>query len=72
MHISGQAKSPPMSPPSEGMVMRIETTRAPVPSQPEVVLSDGESKFLSHKLWKTLVKNKLQKPFKLAFKSVFY
>jgi hypothetical protein len=42
MHISGQVKSPPMSPPSEGMVMRIETTRAPVPSQPEVVLSDGK------------------------------
>lgn len=33
-----------MSPPShsEGMVMRIETTRAPVPSQPELVLSDGK------------------------------
>jgi hypothetical protein len=44
MHISGQVKSPPMSPPSEGMVMRIETTRAPVPSQPEVVLSDGKFK----------------------------
>lgn len=46
MHISGQIKSPPMSPPShsEGMVMRIETTRAPVPSQPEVVLSDGKQK----------------------------
>lgn len=44
LQISGQVKSPPMSPPSrsEGMVMRIETTRAPVPSQPEVVLSDGE------------------------------
>lgn len=45
LQISGQVKSPPMSPPShsEGMVMRIETTRAPVPSQPEVVLSDGEN-----------------------------
>lgn len=44
LQISGQVKSPPMSPPnrSEGMVMRIETTRAPVPSQPEVVLSDGK------------------------------
>lgn len=44
LHISGQVKSPPMSPPShsEGVVMRIETTRAPVPSQPEIVLSDGE------------------------------
>jgi hypothetical protein len=45
LQISGQVKSPPMSPPSrsEGMVMRIETTRV-VPSQPEVVLSDGEFK----------------------------
>jgi hypothetical protein len=36
-----------MSPPSrsEGMVMRIETTRV-VPSQAEVVMSDGESLFL--------------------------
>lgn len=44
LHISGQVKSPPISPPShsEGVVMRIETTRAPVPSQPEIVLSDGE------------------------------
>ena len=44
LQISGQVKSPPTSPPShsEGMVMRIETTRAPVPSQPEVVLSDGK------------------------------
>lgn len=35
-----------MSPPSrsEGMVMRIETARAPVPSQPEIVMSDGECK----------------------------
>lgn len=32
-------KSPPTSPP--GVVMQIQTTRV-VPSQPEVVLSDGE------------------------------
>ncbi|CRK98553.1 CLUMA_CG011903, isoform B [Clunio marinus] len=41
MQISSKIKSQSMSPPnnSEGMVMRIETTRI-VPSQPEVVLSD--------------------------------
>ena len=40
LQISGQAKSPPSR--SEGMVMRIETTRAPAPSQAEIVMSDGE------------------------------
>lgn len=48
--ISGQVKSPIMSPPSQSepedaahVVMRIETKQAPKPSQPEVVLSDGEN-----------------------------
>lgn len=39
LQISGAMKSPPTSPP--GVVMQIQTTRV-VPSQPEVVLSDGE------------------------------
>lgn len=51
MQISGQVKSPPMSPPShsesEHVVMRIETKQAPKPSQPEVVLSDASADFLS-------------------------
>lgn len=48
--ISGQVKSPIMSPPSQSepedaahVVMRIETKQAPKPSQPEIVLSDGEN-----------------------------
>lgn len=56
LQISGQVKSPPMSH-SEGMVLRIETTRAPLPSQPEVVLSDGELKILI----KYHYQNKIQK-----------
>lgn len=58
LQISGQIKSPPMSPPShsEGMVMRIETARAPVPSQPEIVMSDGESSLYFILLKKTNTK----------------
>ena len=62
-----------MSPPSEGMVMRIETTRAPVPSQPELVLSDGELKFLSHKLRKKKLWSKnLQKNFSNWLSNLFF
>lgn len=56
LQISGKAKSPPMSPPShsEGMVMRIETARAPVPSQPELVMSDGKCFFFCQHLRKEM------------------
>ncbi|KAL7039080.1 hypothetical protein ACKWTF_009793 [Chironomus riparius] len=51
LQISGQVKSPPMSPPvqseSEHVVMRIETKQAPIPSQPEVVLSDANDDFIN-------------------------
>lgn len=60
--MSGQVKSPPMSPPShsEGMIMRIETARAPVPSQPELVMSDGMSLLLIYRLAKMINPNKIQ------------
>uniref|UniRef100_U5EEV1 Putative hu li tai shao n=1 Tax=Corethrella appendiculata TaxID=1370023 RepID=U5EEV1_9DIPT len=50
LQISGQVKSPPSQSDTENaehQVIRIETTQAPKPSQPEVVLSDASADFIS-------------------------
>lgn len=63
--VSGQVKSPVMSPPSqsepedaEHVVMRIETKQAPKPSQPEVVLSDVNADFLNNEKYESVVTGK--------------